>query len=60
MSLRIHRLATHLRPDDALALIEFLDQVREVLMQSYEHDIRKMLQEATREQTGIRPEEVPF
>lgn len=60
MSMRTHWLATHLRPEDALALIEFLDQLREVLMQSYEQDIRAMLQEATREQTGIDQEDIPF
>ncbi len=57
MSMRTHRLVTHLQAEDALALIEFLDQLRDVLMQSYEEEIRTMLQAATREQSGIRPQE---
>ena len=60
MSMRTHRLVTHLRPEDALTLIEFLDQLRDVLMQSYQDEIRVMLQEAVREKTAIRPEDVPF
>lgn len=60
MNMRTHRLVTHLQAEDALALIEFLDQLRDVLMQSYEDEIRTMLQEATREQSGIPPEDVPF
>lgn len=60
MSMRTHRLVMHLQAQDALALIEFLDQLRDVLMQSYEDEIRTILQEATREQSGIRPEDVPF
>jgi hypothetical protein len=59
MSLRTHRLATHLSPEAALVLIECLDQLRDVLMQSYGDEIRVMLQEATREQTSIQPEDVP-
>ena len=57
--MRTHRLATHLWPGEALTLIEFLDQLRDVLTQSYEDDIRAMLQEATREESGIGPEDVP-
>jgi hypothetical protein len=55
-----HRQVTHLRPEEALALIELLDQLRDVLIQSYQDGIRAMLQEAMRERTGIQPEDVPF
>ena len=47
MSLRVHTWVTHLRAEDALTLIELLDQVREVLARGYEADIRAMLKEAT-------------
>lgn len=47
MTMRTHRLVTYLRAEDALTLIEFLDQLRDVLMQTYGEDIRAMLQEAT-------------
>lgn len=46
MSLRVNTLVTHLSPEDALTLVEFLDQVRDVLMRSYGEDIRAMLKEA--------------
>ena len=42
MSMRIHTIVTHLRPDDAHTLIEFLDQLRAVLMQTYGPDIEAM------------------
>ena len=47
MTLRIHKLATHLRADEAYTLIEFLDQLREVLMAAYGDQIADMLREAT-------------
>ena len=52
---------THLRPEDATTLIEFLDQLRDVLMQNYGDEIMAMLQEASiREpQTGEVDDE-PF
>jgi hypothetical protein len=47
MTMRINRLVTHLRPADAYTLIEFLDQLREVLMDTYGDEIIAMLQEAS-------------
>ena len=46
MSMRTHRLVTHLRPDEAYAIIELLDPLRDVLMQVYGQDISRMLQQA--------------
>lgn len=47
MTMRINTVVTHLRAEDAHSIIEFLDQLRYVLMQNYGSDIRAMLQEAT-------------
>ena len=47
MSMRTHRLTTYLQAEEACSLIEFLDQVREVLMQAYRDDITAMLQQAS-------------
>lgn len=47
MTMRTHKLATYLRPEDACILIEFLDQVRDRLMQAYGDDITAMLQKAS-------------
>ena len=46
MSMRVGKIVTYLRPEDAHALIEFLDQLRDVMIQTYGNDIRGMLQEA--------------
>lgn len=46
MSMRTHRLTTYLQAEEACTLIEFLDQVREVLLQAYGDDITVMLQQA--------------
>lgn len=47
MTMRAHRIVTHLQPGEAYTLVEFLDQLREVLMQTYGDDITAMLQEAS-------------
>lgn len=47
MTLRIHKIATYLRADEAYTLIEFLDQLREVLMETYGDEIADMLREAS-------------
>jgi len=47
MTMRTHALVTHLRPDEALTVIELLDQLRAVLMQAYGEDIRTLLQQAS-------------
>ena len=46
MSMRIITIVTRLRPEDAHTLIELLDEVRDVLMQTYGGEIRAMLREA--------------
>lgn len=62
MSMRIIKIVTHMRPEDAHTLIEFLDDVRDTLMQTYGAEIRAMLQEAitTRESGGTEEDEEPF
>lgn len=45
MIMRVHQIVTHLRPEDAYTLIEFLDQLRDMLMQTYSDEIRIFLQE---------------
>ena len=47
MSLRVNTLVMHLRPEEAYVLIEFIDQLRERLLESYGDDINAMLQEAS-------------
>ena len=47
MSMRVHKLTTYLQAAEAYTLIEFLDLVREVLMQAYGDEIRAMLQQAS-------------
>jgi len=62
MSMRIIKIVTHLRPEDAHTLIEFIDAVRDTLMQTYGAEIRTMLQEAitTREVGSAGEGEEPF
>ena len=45
MNMRIHQFVTYLHPLEAYALIGFLDQLRDTLMQSYGDDINAALQE---------------
>ncbi len=47
MSMRVHQLTTYLRPEDAYTIVEFLDQLRDMLMQAYGDEIKIMLQEAS-------------
>lgn len=47
MSMRVSTIITHLRAEDAHTLIEFLDQVRDALMQTYGDEVKAMLQEAS-------------
>ena len=62
MSMRIIKIVTHLRPEDAHTLIEFIDAVRDTLMQTYGAQIRAMLQQATTtSETGeTKEDEEPF
>ena len=47
MSMRVNKIITHLRPDEAYTLVEFLDQLRDMLMETYGDEMRAMLQEAS-------------
>jgi len=52
MTMRVSRITTHLRPEDAYTIIEFLDQLREMLMQAYGDEIMALLQEASPRESG--------
>jgi hypothetical protein len=63
MTMRINTLVTHLRAEEAIVLIEFLDQLREVLVRTYGDDVKVMLQDASQRasQLELREEdEEPF
>ena len=60
MSRRVHPLITYLRAEDAYTIVEFLDQLREVLLQAYGDDIRTMLQEARPESRTDDDDEEEF
>ena len=47
MTMRVNTIITHCRPEDAYTLIEFLDQLRDMLMESYGNEMKTMLQEAS-------------
>ena len=47
MTMRVNKIVTYLQPREAYTLVEFLDQLREVLMQTYGDDITTMLKEAS-------------
>jgi len=55
MSMRVNKIVTYLRPEDAYTLIEFLDQLRDMLMASYGDEVRTMLQQATPRQGSEIP-----
>lgn len=58
--MRIIKMATRLRAEDAHTLIEFLDDLRDTLMQTYGAEIRAMLQDATTEDANGSEEDAPF
>jgi hypothetical protein len=45
MSMRIHKFTTYMQAEEAATLIEFIDQLREVLMHAYGEDIRAMMRQ---------------
>jgi hypothetical protein len=53
MTMRVNRIVTHLRPEDAYTLIEFLEQLREVLIQTYGDDIATMLRETSQHDSPV-------
>jgi len=55
--MRVNKIVTHLQPGEAYTLIEFLDQLREVLMQTYGDDIEVMLKEAMQNETIVEHRE---
>jgi len=55
MSMRIHKLTTYMHAGEACTLIEFLDQLREVLLQAYGDEITAMLQQATTQHEPAEP-----
>ena len=57
----MNTIITHLSPEEAITRIEFLDQVREVMMQTYGDDIKKLLQQASRrESVNVTMSDPPF
>ena len=60
--MRTHRLTTYLQAEEACTLIEFLDQVRDMLLEAYGDDITTMLQHNSgpQEPTDLFGDEVPF
>ena len=53
MIMRVNKIVTHLQPGEAYTLVEFLDQLREVLMQTYGDDITAMLKEAMQNDSPV-------
>jgi hypothetical protein len=51
--MRVHKIITHLQPAEAYTLVEFLDQLRDALMQTYGDDIATMLKEATQDDKPV-------
>ena len=49
MTMRVSKITTHLRPEDAYTIVEFLDQLRAMLMQTYGDEIVALLQEASQQ-----------
>ena len=61
MNMRVNTIITPLSPEAAITLIEFLDQLRAVLMQTYGDDIKTMLQEASTGGTrNVKVHDQPF
>ena len=56
MTMRVSQITTYLRPEDAHTIVEFLDQLREMLMQTYGDEIVAMLQEASPRGSGSSDE----
>ena len=52
--MRVNRIVTHLQPGEAYTLVEFLDQLREMLMQTYGEDIASMLHEASQHDSPVK------
>ena len=57
-SMRTHRLTTYLQAEQACTLIEFLDQVRDMLLETYGDDITTMLQQESAQQQQLEPRDL--
>lgn len=62
MSMRVNTVITHLRAEDAVTLIEFLDQLRDVLARTYGPEIMAMMQQVAAQMEAAQGpnEDVPF
>lgn len=60
MNMRVLKMAAHLRTDEAASLIEFLDQLRDVLMRTYGDEMKAMLQQASQREPGERTGDEAF
>ena len=61
MNMRVNTIITPLCPETAITLIEFLDQLRKVLMLTYGDDIKKLLQQASTGGTrNVKVHDPPF
>ena len=58
MTMRVHKFTTHLRPEDAYMLIEYLDMLRDVLMEAYGDEITALLREASQHDLDSRGERI--
>ena len=56
--MRTHRLTTYLQAEEACSLIEFLDQVRDMLLETYSDDITAMLQQHSAPQHQCEPRDL--
>lgn len=59
MSMNILRVYAHWNAEEAYNLLEFLDVLREEILEHYGHDIARMLQEGTPD-VGEWQLELPF
>jgi membrane peptidoglycan carboxypeptidase len=57
MSMRVNTIITHLRAEDAFTLIEFLDQLRDVLARTYGPDMTAMMQQVKAQQEAAQAED---
>lgn len=56
--MRTHRLTTYLQAEEACSLIEFLDQLRVMLLETYGDDITAMLQQHSAPQHQGEPRDL--
>jgi hypothetical protein len=62
MNMRVNTVITHLSTEDALTLIEFLDQLREVLARTHGPEIMAMMQQVGAQMEALQgaDDDVPF